>query len=135
MRVLVTGDRNWGNAEIWGRAEAERQVYRLKCALTALHAIHPGAIIIHGAAKGADSIAGVIAADLFGADHVEAYPAEWTKYGKSAGPRRNQQMLDTGIDCAIVCHRDLKNSKGTLDMVNRLLRVLAPDQLLYLSAA
>jgi hypothetical protein len=32
---------------------------------------------------------------------VEEYKADWDTYGKSAGPIRNQKMLDTGIDYVI----------------------------------
>ena len=49
-------------------------------------------IVIHGAARGADSIFAK-AAESTHAD-VESYPAQWDTYGKSAGHRRNKQMLD-----------------------------------------
>lgn len=49
-------------------------------------------IIVSGHCAGTD-----LMAERYAADHgyaVEVYPAEWQKYGKSAGPRRNQQMVE-----------------------------------------
>jgi hypothetical protein len=69
--------------------------------------------LVHGDARGADRIAARIAAAL--GWEVEAYPADWNRYGPAAGPLRNQQMLDTGIDLVIA----FPGGKGTADMVGR----------------
>jgi hypothetical protein len=45
---------------------------------------------------------------------IEKYPADWEKYGKSAGPRRNEQMAK--ISDYIICFWDGK-SKGTKSMI------------------
>jgi hypothetical protein len=48
-------------------------------------------IVIHGGAKGADSLV-----DATARRHgliIEVYKADWNKYGKSAGPVRNYEML------------------------------------------
>jgi len=75
-------------------------------------------IIIHGGARGADSIAGNLAISL--KMKVIKFPAEWDKYGKGAGLIRNQQMLDEGHpDLVIYFHKDIENSKGTRDMLKR----------------
>lgn len=71
--------------------------------------------VIHGAAQGADTLAGI-------ADHnlgleVVSVPAEWEKYGKKAGPIRNQKMLD--MKPGLVLAFPLPDSVGTFDMVNR----------------
>ncbi|WP_179429111.1 hypothetical protein [Spelaeicoccus albus] len=31
---------------------------------------------------------------------VEVFPGDWSKYGKKAGPIRNQQMADLGAELA-----------------------------------
>jgi hypothetical protein len=55
-------------------------------------------------------------------------PADWDKYGKRAGAMRNQQMLDEhpDIEQALAFHPNLKESKGTKDMVARLKRKRIP---------
>lgn len=68
-------------------------------------------VVVHGAARGADSLSGEVAEEL--GCTVEVYPADWLKYGKAAGPIRNKQMLDTGPDVVLAFHDDLENSKGT----------------------
>jgi hypothetical protein len=49
----------------------------------------------------------------------ESYPADWATHKRAAGPIRNQQMLDTGIDLCIGFHPDITKSKGTKDMLTR----------------
>lgn len=71
------------------------------------------AVIVHGAARGADTIARLVAEDLGLA--TEAHPADWKKHGKAAGPIRNQEMLDSGIDLVIA----FPGGNGTADMVKR----------------
>jgi len=110
MIVLVTGDRNWKDYNI---------IYRelSKCPL--------GTVIIHGTARGADSLAD-IAAERLGFKTVPFKP-EWHIYGKGAGPIRNQKMLDRLLKeeepkKVLAFHKNLAESKGTKDMVNRALK-------------
>lgn len=70
---------------------------------------------MHGGAKGADSLAGLVARQL--GFKVEVYPANWKKYGRAAGPVRNNQMLDTDPDVVLAFHPNLKESKGTAHCV------------------
>lgn len=54
----------------------------------------------------------------------ESYPTDWNRYGKAAGPIRNQQMLDEGKPDIVVAFSDTlvkPNGKptGTGDMVIR----------------
>ena len=44
------------------------------------------------------------------------YPADWKKYGRGAGPIRNQQMLDEGKPNLVVA---FPGGRGTADMVAR----------------
>ena len=50
--------------------------------------------IIPGAARGADQLAGEQAQQR--GIPCRAFPAQWNRYGKSAGYRRNEQMLNEG---------------------------------------
>ena len=43
--------------------------------------------------------------------YIERYPADWSAYGKFAGPKRNKQMVDSKPD--IVLAFPLGESKGT----------------------
>jgi YspA, cpYpsA-related SLOG family len=82
-------------------------------------------LVISGACRGADSLS-VAVAKCYGIPFVE-FPADWNKYGKSAGVIRNQKMLDEGKpDFVLAFHSDLKNGKGTLDMLRRVQKAGIP---------
>jgi hypothetical protein len=73
-------------------------------------------IIVHGGASGVDSLASQIVRynpDFFDED---PWPADWDTHGKAAGGIRNQAMLDSGIQGALV----FAGGNGTADMVRRL---------------
>lgn len=100
MRVLVCGDRDWTDYGV---------------IMKRLSAFHDDTIVVVGAARGADTLGEEVADQLGFA--IERYPAQWGKYGRSAGPIRNRVMLDTKPDLVIAFHDDLENSKGTKDCV------------------
>lgn len=106
MRLVVTGDREWSD-EI---TVAKVLTGMMQLGVTTL---------IHGDCRGLDKMAGEWG-ELLGMK-VEKFPAEWTKYGRAAGPLRNQQMINEGHPTiAVAFHNDLKRSRGTKDMVTRL---------------
>ena len=72
--------------------------------------------IVHGGARGADEITGYYA-ERFGFK-VEVHAADWGTHGKAAGPIRNKEMLDSGIDAVYAfTTATLAESKGTANMV------------------
>ena len=77
-------------------------------------------VLVHGAAPGADTLAGEWgdAADVV----VEPHPADWDKYGKKAGMIRNKEMLDTGVDGVVA----FPGGVGTAGMVNIARRAHVP---------
>ena len=70
--------------------------------------------IIHGGARGADTLAAELAVEL--GIPAKAYPADWRKHGKAAGPIRNQLMLDDGKPDIVMA---FPGGKGTADMLRR----------------
>lgn len=111
-RVLVCGDRNWKDP-----VPIERELKQFGA----------GSVVIHGGARGADQIAGVVARRL--GLLVEVCRADWHQYGRAAGPIRNQLILEQGKpDYVLAFHSNLAYSKGTADMVRRAIRQLGPDR-------
>jgi hypothetical protein len=75
-------------------------------------------LVIAGGCRGADTLA-VRAAKACGYPFWE-FPADWQRFGKAAGPIRNQSMLDEGQpDLVIAFHKHLEQSKGTKDLITR----------------
>lgn len=69
-------------------------------------------IIVSGCASGADAIGERYAKEK--GFKVEKHPANWNKYGKSAGPIRNKQMAE--VSDYVICFWDQK-SRGTKSMI------------------
>jgi len=99
VKILITGDRNYKN--VWAIYDVLSKYDR-------------DSIIIHGGARGADTLADTVAKSL-GFKDVVCFPADWKKYGRGAGPVRNRQMLDENPNLVIAFHDDIENSKGTKD--------------------
>jgi len=82
-----------------------------------LHCIHVDTTIkkiVHGDARGADIIAKVWA--LHVGVEEKAYPANWKKHGRAAGPIRNSEMLEKEkIDLVVA----FPGGSGTADMVKK----------------
>ena len=70
-------------------------------------------IIVSGHARGADTLAEKYAQDE--GFSLEIYPAQWKKYGKGAGFRRNEQMAE--VADALIAFWDGK-SHGTKHMID-----------------
>lgn len=129
--TLVTGARDWSIATLVAE-ELERSA--------------PDVIIV-GGARGADKLAELWALDhgytplncpqgnlpplaILDIKRLVVVPAEWERYGRSAGPIRNGWMgrllktfRDLGWDCEVIAfHPDLEASKGTRDMCRQAVR-------------
>ena len=99
VRVIVAGGRNFIPSE-----NDERWLITMLKALEATH-------VISGCAKGADTFGETIAKKL--KLPIMQYPADWNKFGKSAGYKRNIQMADNA-DALIV----FEGGKGTAMMID-----------------
>lgn len=121
MRLLVCGNRDWtcrDTIRAW------------------LRRFPPGTTVIHGAQRtragpgvtgpddfGADFLAGEVAREL--GFIVEEYPAEWDRYGRSAGPIRNSHMAEKDVNRGLAFGLLTKHGgglTGTGDMVVKLNR-------------
>lgn len=69
-------------------------------------------VVIHGAARGADSLAHRWAQSRCVA--VESYPADWQAHGRAAGPIRNAKMLAEGKPDLVIA---FPGGNGTSHMV------------------
>lgn len=69
-------------------------------------------LIVHGDSRGADRLAARVAREL-GMD-TESHPADWRRWGKSAGWVRNSQMAQAG---AVLCVA-FPGGRGTASMVS-----------------
>lgn len=104
MRILVTGSRHWTDrGMIWDALNKA--------------SFEIGTTIVHGdCPTGADYWAKLwtkTQPDVI----EEAYPANWKKFGKLAGPIRNQQMVDLGADICLAF--PLPSSRGTYDCIRK----------------
>ena len=100
FRVLVCGGRDYTDrAKVWK-------------VLNRLHADKTITLVIDGVAVGADTLGWLWAInhDV----HSLRFPAQWKKYGRSAGPVRNTQMLDEGKPDLIIA---FPGGRGTENMV------------------
>lgn len=124
MRILVCGSRDWRAIDEIGGQLPETD---------------PSAdvVIIHGAAQGADRLAGIVAHGI--GHRVEEYPADWERDGNAAGPKRNARMLaegkpDRGLAFGPLWKRETPlglsgipyKRTGTGDMVSKMLRAGLP---------
>ena len=101
MKVLVTGGRDYHDVDkVW-------------TTLDEFHENREITLLIQGGASGAD-----IYAQVWAHKNDIPYltiPAQWEKHGRSAGPRRNTQMLNFNPDYVIA----FPGGNGTADMVRQ----------------
>jgi len=114
MRILLSGSRAFTNSKVFMDAMidviAELQ-YKHE---TPLYNIE----LIHGGAKGTD-----LMGDMFARGYkikTKVFPANWEEFGKSAGMKRNLEMLFYGIvdPLSFLVAFNMNNSKGTTAMMN-----------------
>lgn len=109
MIALLCGSRGWHDSKPVDRVltDLKREADERGETLT----------VVHGAAPGLDRMAGRLARNL--GCEVISVPAEWDRYGKGAGPIRNQKMLDEYQPEVVWAFRATGKSRGTHDMIGR----------------
>jgi hypothetical protein len=107
FRVLVCGGRKY--------EDRSRVFHILDNALEAATLAERPFVLIHGGAKGADSLSGLWAEARQVSD-VRVYEADWETHGRGAGPIRNQKMLTESQPHVIIA---FEGGKGTADMIRQ----------------
>ena len=110
LRIIVTGGR---------KRDSEDDYALLGERLDDIHEVCRGmnfVIIQGGCPTGVDALARRFADEYDVA--VESYPADWARYGRAAGPKRNQLMADAGADLCLAFPSQGR-SAGTWDMIRR----------------
>jgi len=104
LRILVTGSRDSQDESTFDQ-DVRRWI--------AENAEGREVVIIHGGARGLD----MIADEWANANGValERHGADWFKHGKTAGPIRNQEMVDSGADVCLAYPLVLGSPSGTMD--------------------
>lgn len=112
--VLVCGGRDYGEHD-------REQALRAAAYLSEMHKATPIDLIVEGGAPGADALARVWAD--YACVPCRTMRADWSRYGKAAGPRRNAEMLAALVaardDGADVCVVAFPGGNGTADMCRR----------------
>ncbi|MGX9443924.1 DUF2493 domain-containing protein [Nitrobacteraceae bacterium UC4446_H13] len=108
-RVLVCGGRDYVN----GR--------RLRFVLDHYNDGNPFSAVIHGAARGADTLASEWASNR--SIPALPFPADWDNHGRSAGHIRNAQMLREGKPDVVIA---FPGGRGTDNMIDQATRAGVP---------
>ena len=113
MRVALVGSRNFTDYTLFCKELEHEDITH----------------IISGGANGTDYLAEVLAHDKN--LPITVFRAEWEKYGKSAGYRRNVDIVEASDK--VICFWDgqSKGSKHTIDIANKMgkpVRVIIVDK-------
>lgn len=112
FRILVCGGQDWENRVLtFGVLDGYKHFYGEKGIPI---------VIVQGGARGADFLAKewAIKNDV----PQEEYLAEWSKYGRRAGPMRNSKMLATEPDLVIA----FPGGRGTADTMGKARKMNIP---------
>lgn len=102
FKVIIAGGRDFSDYSLL----REKSLFFLQKKM-------PNVIIVSGHASGADLL-GEQFANEYGFQTI-IKPADWQKYGRSAGPKRNTEMAE--ISDALIAFWDGK-SRGTKNMID-----------------
>lgn len=109
MRAIFTGSRDWPADDV-----------------TFVHAIIDGLLVagmshasVGDCKTGIDRIIRIKLRPILD-DRLREFEANWDRFGRAAGPIRNQRMVDGGGDlCVAFSNGPIENSVGTRDCASR----------------
>ncbi len=105
FRIVVAGCRYYNNYE-----EAKQFIDECICEIQKQNR---RIIFLSGGCRGADTLGERFAQE--NGLEIEKHPADWKRYGRAAGPKRNKEMIE---NCdMVICFWDGK-SKGTGSAIN-----------------
>jgi len=107
MKVVIAGDRNCDD-----RAIVKEAIEESGFEITE---------VISGGARGVDTVGEEWATD--NGIPFARFPADWERYGRAAGPKRNKQMAEYGD--ALVAVLAL-GSRGTKNMIGQMQKLKKP---------
>jgi hypothetical protein len=105
MKLIIAGGRDFNDYDL------------LKQKLNKIIGDNSDIEIVSGMARGADLL-GVKYANELGYQ-VKEFPAQWDKYGKSAGYRRNEEMAKYSDTCVCFWDGESKGTKHMIDLSNK----------------
>jgi hypothetical protein len=105
FKVIVAGSRGFNDYEF------------LKQRLDFLLSKTPYPLIVSGAARGADQLGERYAKER-GLPYQQ-FPAEWNKYGKMAGPLRNQQMVNYADALVAFWNGKSRGTKNVIELAQK----------------
>lgn len=108
FKIIVAGGRSFNNYDLL----EQKLDYYLSSKINEGYDI----VIISGTAKGADSLGEKYAINK--GYEIERFPANWDKYGKSAGYRRNVDMANAADACIVFWDGTSPGSKHMIDIAN-----------------
>ncbi|MBQ2704246.1 MAG: DUF2493 domain-containing protein [Clostridia bacterium] len=117
-KVLVAGSRNYNDYE-------EAKAFIQKC-INRIEKEYE-LVFVSGDCRGADKLGEQFA--LENDYNVEKHPADWERFGKSAGPKRNETMAK--VADYIICFWDGR-SKGTKSMIDFAKKFNKPIRIKYI---
>lgn len=103
MRVAIVGSRNFGKLHL----VREYVMDRLKAGED---------VVVSGGARGVDSIAEQAAVDA--GIEVRVFPAQWQLYGRSAGYRRNVDIVNDADRVVAFWDGSSRGTKHTIDIAH-----------------
>lgn len=108
MKVIIAGSRD---------VEEKDAIKYIDAAIAESGWLYEINEIVHGNARGIDKAAGKYFKDKL---PIKVFPADWDKYGKSAGYIRNKQMAEYADALIAIWNQKSRGTKNMIDIAKDL---------------